>query len=53
MNDFVDQRPAQLQEVRIRERSLDGGYEKPTLLEDWDFHGLPYDDAVSATGTTL
>jgi hypothetical protein len=53
MNDFVDQRPAQLQEVRIGERSLDGGYEKPTLLEDWDFHGLPYDDAVSATGTTL
>src|SRR5260370_34598386 len=53
MNDLVDQRPAQLQEVRIRQRSLDGGYEKPPLFEDWDFHRPFYVWAVSATGTTL
>jgi hypothetical protein len=42
-----------VQQVRIRERSLDGGYQEPPLLEDWDFHAPAYDAAVSATGTTL
>jgi len=50
---LVDQRPAQLQKVRIRKRSLDGGDEKAPLFENWDFHRPPYDWVVSATGTTL
>src|SRR6266446_2933682 len=52
-DDFVDQRPAQLQKVRIRKRGLNGGYQKPPLFEDGDFHRPRYDWAVSATGTTL
>src|SRR5580658_9160441 len=32
LDHFVDERPAQMEQIRIRESSLDGGYEKRPLL---------------------